>query len=193
MGIKEDLLKEKEELLNIKKPYETAAALLFGIFFIQQIFYILINIFDYFKRIGIRNDFVDNGGATYAVNFSFSSKVTTPNMPAFVLRVLGVDSSKFIWILASFVFLALWYGLIYLLVWNYLRKRGLAKWTWSALIAFGPTSILLVPTYLIYAIYVFRPYVFRFIRRGVDEYQKYGKDYTFKEETEEYNHDDFEV
>ena len=194
MALKEQLQREKDELLNVKKPYETAAALIFGIFFVQQIFYIFINLIDYFQRIGDRNDFVANGGATYAVNFSFSAKGTTPNIPLFVGRILNVGASKFLWIFLAFLFLALWYGLIWFLVWNYCRKRGLAKWTWTALIAFGPASILLVPTYLIYAVYVFRPYIFRFIRRGVDEYKKYNQDYVFTEEKEdEIDHSEFKV
>jgi hypothetical protein len=79
-------------------------------------------------------------------------------------------------------------------VWNYCRKRGLAKWTWTTLIAFGPGAIFLVPTYLIYAVYVFRPYLFRFIRRGVDEYKKFNTDYVFSEEEEEVSdHSEFEV
>lgn len=191
MNIKEEFSKEKDSLMNVKKPFETAAFLIFSIFFLQQGFYIFINIIEYFRKIGIRNDWVDNGNATYAVNFSFNAKGSTPNIPLFVGRILNVDSSKFLWIALSFLFLALWYFLIWLFVWNYCKKRGLAKWTWSALIAFGPGSILLVPTYLIYAIYVFRPYVFRFVRRGVDEYKKFNENYVFKEEEAEEDFSDF--
>lgn len=172
---------EKNDLLNVKRPFETAAFLIFGIFFVQQVFYIIVNFIQYLGRIGDRNDWVAGGGATYSVNFTFGN---TPNIPAFVVRVLNIDSSKFIWVLAAFLFLAVWYFLIWLLVWNYCRKNNLAKWTWTALIAFGPATILLVPTYLIYAIYVFRPYVFRFIRKGVKEYKLYNENYKFKEDQE---------
>lgn len=182
MSIKEEINKERDVLISVKKPFETAAFLIFSIFFVQQLFYIFINVIDFLKRIVDRNDFVDNGGLTYAVNFSFNSKGSTPNIPAFVSRVLNIDSSKILWIMLTFLFLALWYGLIWLLVWNYCRKRGLAKWTWTALITFGPVSILFIPTYLIYALYVFRPYIFRFIRRGVDEYKKYNENYLFEDE-----------
>lgn len=193
MTLKEQINREKSDLLNVKKPYETAAALIFGIFFVQQMFYIFINIIDFFQRIGDRNDWVDGGGATYAVNFSFNAKGTTPNIPLFVGRILNVGSDKFLWIFLAFLFLALWYGLIWFFVWNYCRKRNLAKWTWTALITFGPATVLFVPMYLIYAIYVFRPYVFRFIRRGVDEYKKYNADYSFTEDLEEVDHSEFEV
>lgn len=191
MNLKEEFNKEKNSLVNAKRPYETAAFLIFAIFLVQQAFYIFINFIDYFKRIGDRNDWVNLGNTTYPVNFSFSSSGTTPNIPLFVSRVLGVDSSKFFWIFMSLLFLALWYFLIYLFVWNYSRKHGYAKWTWTALIAFGPASIFLVPTYLIYAIYVFRPYVFRFIRKGVDEYKKFSPDYKFSEDLEEVTFEEF--
>ena len=189
MNIKEEFQKEKDSLLNVKKPYETAAFILFGVFFIQQVFYIFLQFLNYLDRVGIRNDFVDNGGATYKVNWTFGS---TPNMPAFVTRILNMGSDKFLYIMLSFLFLALWYFLVWLLIWNYCRKRGLAKWTWTTLFLFGPTNILLVPTYLIYAVYVFRPYVFRFIRKGVMEYKKYGSDHVFQEELEE-DHEEFKV
>ena len=192
MSIKEKLMIEKDNLVKVKKPFETAAFLIFAIFLLQQVFYIFINFIDFFQRIGDRNDWVDAGNVTYAVNFSFNSKGTTPNIPLFVSRILNVDSSKFLWIMLTFLFLALWYFLIWLFVWNYCRKRNYAKWTWSALIAFGPGAILLVPTYLLYAVYVFRPYVFRFIRKGVNEYKKYGETYVFDHEQEE-DHSEFEV
>lgn len=185
MSIKEEFKNEKEQLISVKRPFETAAALLFGIFFVQQMFYILLNFIEYFRQIGVRNDFVDAGGTTYRVNFSFSMNGSTPNLPIFVGRILGVDPSKFFWILVSLLFLALWYGLIYLLVWNYCRKHNYAKWTWTALIAFGPGTVLFVPIYLLYAIYVFRPYVFRFVRKGVDEFREYDSKHEFEEEQEE--------
>jgi hypothetical protein len=190
MSIKDEIVKETDQLVHVKKPFETAAALLFGIFFVQQLFYILLNFIEYFRQIGVRNDFVDGGGATYKVYFSFNMNGSTPNIPVFVGRILGVDASKFFWVLVSLLFLALWYFLIWLLVWNYCRKHNYAKWTWTALIAFGPGTIFLVPTYLLYAIYVFRPYVFRFIRRGVDEFRNYDKDHVFEEEVTE-DHSEF--
>ena len=191
MSIKEELNKEKEQLISVKRPYETAAALLFGIFFVQQMFYILLNFIEYFKRVGERNDFVAGGGTTYTVNFGFNINGSTPNIPAFVTRVLAVDPSKFFWILITLLFLALWYFLIWLLVFNYCRKRGYAKWVWTALIAFGPATIFLVPTYMLYAIYVFRPYVFRFIRKGVNEFKEFDEKYVFEEEIE-VDHSEFQ-
>ena len=191
MNVKDQLLKEKDELLNIKKPYETAAFIIFGIFFIQQMFYLFMAFIRHFQALGVRSDFIDAGGTTYKVYFNY---LTTPNLPVFVGRVLNLGSDKFIWVALSLLFLALWYGLIWLFVWNYCRKRGLAKWTWTALIAFGPAIVFNIPMYLIFAVYVFRPYIFRFIRRGVDEYKKYNEKYEFSEEKEEIpSHEEFEV
>ncbi|MCF7926090.1 MAG: hypothetical protein K9L74_00745 [Candidatus Izimaplasma sp.] len=107
-----------------------------------------------------------------------------PTTPAFVRNIISVDITKWIWVLAGLLGLVVWYALLYLLGWNYCRKHGYAKWIWTTLIAFGPNSIFLVPTYLIYAVYLFRPYLFRFIRRGVDEYNAYDSNYAFKEEVQ---------
>lgn len=182
MDIKKEFLKEKEELLDVKKPYETAAFVIFAVFFLQQMFYLVINLLDFIQRISDRNNIVAQGGTTYKVNFSYNSKAITTNIPAFVSRVLSVDPSKGFWIFMSFLFLGLWYLLVYLLIWNYCKKHGHPKWTWTALIVFGPTSILFVPTYLLYVIYVFRSYIFRFIRRGIEEFRKYDSSYQFDEE-----------
>jgi hypothetical protein len=117
----------------------------------------------------------------WKVPFRYTS---VTNLPLYVNRIINVDSTSWFYVGLSFLFLILWYFLIWLLVWNYCKKRNLAKWTWTTLIIFGPATILWVPTYLWFAIYVFRPYVFRFIRRGVDEYSKYNENHVFKEEVE---------
>ena len=101
MSIKDEIVNEKNQLISVKRPFETAAALLFLIFFVQQIFYIFLNFVEYFRQIGVRNDFVDTGGTSYKVFFSFNMNGSTPNLPVFVGRILGVDSSKFFWILVS--------------------------------------------------------------------------------------------
>jgi len=185
MSIKDEIVNEKNQLISVKRPFETAAALLFLIFFVQQMFYIFLNFIEYFRQIGVRNDFVASGGTSYGVNFSYNMNGSTPNIPLFVSRILGVDPSKFFWVFVSLLFLALWYFLIYILVWNYSNKHGYAKWTWTALIAFGPGTIFLVPVYLWYAIYVFRPHVFRFVRKGVDEFKEYDGKYQFEDEQED--------
>jgi len=189
MSFKEELQKEKNALVSVKKTFESAAFLIFSIMFVQQLFYIILRFSKYFKDIGTRNDSVALGGTTYSVFFNFGS---TPNVPLFVGRILNQGADKFFYIFLTFLFFVLWYGLIFLFVWNYCRKNNGAKWTWTALITFGPTSIIFIPTYLIYAIYVFRAHVFRFIRKGVNEYKKYNENYVFEDEVEE-SHDEFEV
>lgn len=166
MSIKDEFQKESKSLLDVKKPYETAAFVIFAIMFIQQVFYIFISIFDFFERLG------DSGMklSDKVVSFRWGS---TTNLPIFVGRILNIESANVLYMLLSFMFLGLWYVLLFFFVWNYCRKHNYAKWTWTALIAFGPANIFLVPTYLIYAIYVFRPYLFRFIKRGVEEYKQF--------------------
>ena len=178
MDLKQEFLKEKGEILDIKKPYETAAFVIFAVFFLQQMFYLFLMILSFFDNLKIANVKISDK----IVSFRFGN---TPNIPIFVGRILNQGSAKIFYIFLAFLFLALWYLLIYIFVWNYCNKHGYAKWTWTALIVFGPTSILQVPTYLIYAIYVFRPYIFRFARRGVDEFKKYDSKYQFEEEKEE--------
>ncbi len=179
MGFKETINEEKRDLVNAKRPYETAAFLLFSVFFIQQMFYLFLRFLQYFKDVKAMNDAVALGATAWKVAFRYTN---VTNLPLYVNRIIGVDPTSWFYVGLSFLFLLLWYFMIWLLVWNYCKKRKLAKWTWTTLIIFGPGTIFLVPTYLWFAIYVFRPYVFRFIRRGVDEYKKYNENYVFKEE-----------
>lgn len=166
MSIKELIDQEKQDLKSVKRPYETAAFIIFSVLFIEQIGYWLLRLFDFIK----------NGGW-------FNTNL--PRTPLFVTRIITIDASKWIWVLAGLAGFILWYFLIYLLVWNYCKKRGYAKWVWTTLIVFGPGAIFLVPTYLIYALYVFRPYFFRFIKKGVEEYKAFNPNQQFEEEKEE--------
>lgn len=181
MGIKEIVREEKKDLLNVKRPYETAAFLLFSVFFIQQMFYLFLRFIQYFKDVKVMKDAVALGATAWKVAFRYTS---VTNLPLFVGRIINVDNTSWFYVGLSFIFLILWYFLIWLLIWNYCKKRNLAKWTWSTLILFGPANVFFVPIYLWFAIYVFRPYLFRFVRRGVDEYQKYNENHVFKEDVE---------
>lgn len=165
MSIKDIIDQEKEELQSVKRPYETAAFIIFAVLFIQQLAYWIRGIIQ----------LIDTGWMS----------LNLPGTPAFVIRIINIDTSSWLWTILGLLGLVLWYFLIYLLVWNYCKKNGYAKWVWTALIVFGPGTILLVPTYLIYAIYVFRPYVFRFIKKGVEEYKSFNPNNKFKEEKEE--------
>lgn len=185
MGFSEELKKESQELKAVKRPYETAAFLIFAIMLFQQLAYWLIRMNNFRKAIK---------AAAGTWNPTFNTNL--PTTPAFVIRIIQIDATKWLYVLLGLIGLVLWYFLIYLFVWNYCRKRKLAKWTWTVLIAFLPVNILFIPAYILYAVYVFRPYFFRFIKRMVEEYKAYNPSVPFPEEVEEdlveENIDDFE-
>jgi hypothetical protein len=174
MGFSEELKKESQALKAVKRPYETAAFLIFAIMLFQQLAYWLLRINNFRK---------DIKAAAGLWNPSFVTNL--PTTPAFVVRIIQIDTTKWLYVLLGLIGLAVWYFLIYLFVWNYCKKRNLAKWTWTVLIAFLPVNILFIPAYILYAVYVFRPYFFRFIKRIVEEYKAYDPSIPFQEEEEE--------
>lgn len=174
MGFSEELKKESQALKAVKRPYETAAFLIFTIMLFQQLAYWVIRILRFRK---------DIKAAAGAWNPNFNTNL--PTTPAFVIRIIQIDATKWLYVLLGLIGLVLWYFLIYLFVWNYCRKRNLAKWTWTVLITFLPVNILFIPAYILYAVYVFRPYFFRFIKRMVEEYKAYNPSIPFPEELEE--------
>ncbi len=157
MGFKEEIDREKHALSSNKRPYETVSFLIFAILFLQQLFYLGRNIWLFIK----------NGGF-----FSVTNITAVGNLQNFFNRIVFIDSSKWIYVIAAIAVLGLYYFLVYKLVWNYLKKRNKAKWTWTLLIVFGP-NILFMPPYLFYAIYVFRVYFFRFLKSIVEEYKEF--------------------
>lgn len=167
MGFKEELDREKNALLTSKRPYETAAFIVFLVLFVQQFGILILRIVNFIK---------DSKGA--ATGWFSTNGLTTP---AFFSRIVLLDSSKHTYVFIAIAALILWYFLIYLLVWNYCKKRNKAKWTWTLMIVFGPT-ILFMPPYIIYAIYVFRSYFFRFIKTVVEEYKEFDPKAFMKEE-----------
>jgi len=176
MGVKDVLTREKDELVAVRRPYETAAFIIFALLMFQELFYLIRGIVNFFK-----NGFYNTGNIGMIAQNQ-----------GFIRRFIQLDSTKLMIVLIAMLLVLLYYALIWLLVWNYCRKQGLPKWTWTTIVVFGPASILLVPTYLIFALYAFRPYVFRFIRKGVDEYKRYGNNHVFKEELDQ-DHSEFEV
>lgn len=168
MSFKEEFEQEKKELLENKRPYETAAAIIFGVFFLQQVGMLLYRTVEFF---------IDLFKANVTPYYSFTSMTT----PVFFSRIINVNTSSWVFVLLGLAALILWYGLIYIFVFRYCEKRKLAKWTWTTLIMFGPT-ILFMPPYIIYAVYVFRPYFFRFIKTVVEEYKAFDVKTKFKEE-----------
>jgi hypothetical protein len=71
--------------------------------------------------------------------------------------------------------------LIFYFVWNYARKRNLAKWTWTLFVVFGPT-ILLIPPYIFFVAYAYRTYLVRFFKKVVSEFKEYNPDEPLKED-----------
>lgn len=157
MGFKENLDKEKHALLSTKRPYETAAFIIFSLLFIQQLLYLGRSLYK----------FVKDGG-----NFSTTNITAVGNLQAFFNRTVFVDSSKWLYVLLAIGILVLYYFLIYIFVWNYCKKRNLAKWTWTLLVVFGP-GMFFMPAYMFYVLYVFRDYIFKFIKTIVEEYKAF--------------------
>ena len=157
MGLKENIDREKNALLSSRRPYETAAFLIFSLLFLQQLFYLGRSLFK----------FVKDGG-----NFSVTNITSVGNLQAFFNRTVFIDSSKWSWVLLGIGLLVVYYFLIYIFVWRYCKKRNLAKWTWTTLVVFGP-GLFFMPAYMFYIIYVFREYIFKFIKTVVEEYKAF--------------------
>lgn len=174
MSFKDVIKEESKDLQSVKRPYETAAFLIFAVMFIQQIGFWILRVSQQLKAIK---------AAAGAWNPTFSTNL--PTTPAFVIRIIQIDATKWLYVFLGLVALGFWYFLIYLFVWNYCKKHGYAKWTWTVLIVFLPVNLFLMPAYVWYAIYVFRPYIMRFIKRAVVEYKEFNPNHQFLEDIEE--------
>jgi len=157
MGIKENIDREKQSLMSKRRPYETAAFIIFSLLFLQQMFYLIRSLYLFAKN------------RTF---FSLTNITSTGNLQAFFNRTVVVDSTKWIWVILAIAFLVLYYFLIYIFVWRYCKKRNLAKWTWTTLVVFGP-GLFFMPAYMFYIIYVFREHFFKFIKTIVEEYKSF--------------------
>lgn len=178
MGFKETIQQEKRDLQAVKRPYETVAFVLFALLLLQQLFYWFKNLIDFMKV-----------GSTW---FSTANITTQGNMQNFVLRIISIDSSKWLWVILGLIAFVGYYVLIYFFVWNYCKKNKLAKWTWTLFVVFGPT-IFLAPPFVWFAIYVFRPYIARFAKRVVLEFKQFDPNVEFPEEKEEtFNENDYD-
>lgn len=155
MGLKENIDREKQSLMSTRRPYETAAFIIFSLLFLQQMFYLIRSLYLFAKN------------KTF---FSLTNITSTGNLQAFFNRTVVIDSTKWIWVILAVAFLALYYFLIYVFVWRYCKRRNLAKWTWTTLVVFGP-ALFFMPAYMFYIIYIFREYFFKFIKTVVEEYK----------------------
>lgn len=172
MSLKEVLQAEKEDLTSIKRPYETAAFIIFALLFVQQLAW-LIKAFYQFA--------FDNT----TILFMSTANWCNANNQAWIARIITIDSTKWVWVIAGLLGYVLYYVLIYLLVWNYCKRHGYAKWTWTTLVVFMPGNLLFMPAYLWFVIYVFRPYIIRFIKQAVVEYKEFNPAQPFPEDIEE--------
>ena len=157
MGFKDDLDREKHSLMSSKRPYETAAFIIFSLLLLQQLFYLGRSLYDFIK----------NGGF-----FRLTNITSVGNLQAFFNRTVNIDASKWMYVIIAIALLALYYFLIYIFVWNYCKKRNLAKWTWTTLVVFGP-GMIFMPAYMLYIIYIFREYIFKFIKTIIEEYKAF--------------------
>ena len=156
MSLKEEFNKEAAELKQVKRPYETVAFILFGLLVLQQLIYMFKNVINFIGSAG----------------FVASNGWLTSNLMGFVIRILNLGSTKWIYVILAILAFVLYYFLIYILVWNYCKKNNLAKWTWTLFVVFCPT-IFLAPAYIWFAIYAFRPYLAKFAKMFVEEFKSY--------------------
>lgn len=166
MNFKEELQKEAAELKKVKRPYESAAFILFAILLGQQLIYLLKNLIDLIF-----------GNTTWLSTNGWC----TSNLMGFVSRIVGINSSNWFYIILAILAFVLYYFLIFYFVWNYARKRNLAKWTWTLFVVFGPT-ILLIPPYIFFVAYAYRVYLVRFAKKVVSEFKEYNPDETLEED-----------
>jgi len=172
MSFKEEIKKEKTELSLNKRPYETAAFIIFSVLFIQQIVLLLYRLIEFIVDL-----FNSRVVSPY---FSLNSLTT----PAFFSRIVTIDSTSIFFVILGILSLVFYYFLIYVLVFRYCQRHSLAKWTWTTFVVFGP-SILFIPPYIFFAVYAFRPYFFRFIKKVVTEYKAFDQKTSLPEEKTE--------
>ena len=120
MGVKDVLTREKDELVAVRRPYETAAFIIFALLMFQELFYLIRGIVNFFK-----NGFYNTGNIGMIAQNQ-----------GFIRRFIQLDSTKLMIVLIAMLLVLLYYALIWLLVWNYCRKQGLPKWTWTTIVVF---------------------------------------------------------
>ena len=169
MSLKEVLQEERQDLQSIKRPYETAAFIIFALLFIQQVAWLL----KAFAEFAFKWNNVTSMSAQNWCN---------ANNQAWIGRILGIDNDNWIFVIVALAAYALYWGIIYVLVWNYCKRHGYAKWTWTTLVVFLPGNLLFMPVYMWFIVYVFRPYIMRFLKRAVMEYKQFDPNHKFLEE-----------
>ena len=170
MGIRDEINREKAALLSTKRPYETVAFILFSVLFVYQILVLLLRTTQFFFKASV--GWFNLGGTV---------------LPPFFARIVALDSTSKLYALIAFAALFVYYFLVYVLVFNYCKKKGNAKWTWTLIVVFAPLyigNIFFIHPYILYAVYVFRVYFFRFIKTVIEEYKAFDLNkHNEKEET----------
>jgi hypothetical protein len=170
MSFKDVWNEERQDLQSVKRPYETAAFLLFALFFLQQIVWLLVRMYDY-----LFDDNITSLSTTHWLSANYQN---------WIGRIIGHDSDNWLFILAGLGGFLLYYFVVYVLVWNYCKRHNLAKWTWTFLVVYVPFNLFFVPTIIWFALYVFRPYIMRFMKRAYAEFQSFDPATAFPEEVE---------
>lgn len=172
MSFKDEVKKEKTDLTQNKRPYETAAFIIFAVLFLQQFILLMYRLIEFI---------IDLFNSRVISPFFSMTSLTTP---AFFNRICAIDTTSIFIVILAILSLVLYYFLIYVLVFRYCQRHGYAKWTWTTFIVFGP-SIFFIPPYIFFAVYAFRPYFFRFIKKVVTEYKAFDMNTQFSEEKPE--------
>lgn len=171
MSLKDTLLEEKDALQSVKRPYETVAFILFALLFIQQLAW-------------LAKAFIQFAFDATVINFMSTANWCNANLQGWIARIVIIDSTKWVWVIAGLLAFVLYYALVYLFVWNYCKKHNLAKWTWTLFVVFMPGNVIFMPPFLWFTVYVFRPYIMRFIKKAVEEYKGFNPNHKFEEELE---------
>ena len=92
MSLKEVIASERQDLQAVKRPYETAAFIIFALLFIQQVAYLVYHL--------VRFAFTIN-----FTSFMSMNNVCTGNLQLFVARIVALDSDNWLVIILGIGFI----------------------------------------------------------------------------------------
>ena len=166
MSFKEDFSKERTNLLNFKKIYETVACLALMVLIFQQLVYLVVNIVNYSK-----------------FGFFSTANFVSANLQSFVSRIVAINNASIIFMIFGILAWFGYYAALFFLVFRQSHKKNMSKWTWTLYVAFGP-SILFIPAYIWFILYLFRAPIINAVKKVVEEYKAHKVE-TQIEETKE--------
>ena len=167
MSFKDNFSKEKTDLLKFKKAYETVAFFALMVLIFQQLFFLVVNIINYSK-----------------FGFFSTANFVSANLQAFVSRIVGINNTSVIFMIFGILAWLGYYALLYLVVFVPAHKRNMSKWTWTLYVAFGPT-ILFIPAYIWFILYLFRTPIINTVKKVVEEYKTHKVEENNIEEVKE--------